>query len=65
MPIKFTKHEPPPVPQPPATYSITGLYKQDVIAVKAALMAGIGHVANPNNRERLDRIIRTIIINEE
>lgn len=43
MPIRVTEHVPPPAPQPPSTYGIDGLDKQEMGWLAKNLQYGMDH----------------------
>lgn len=58
MPIKFIKRVPPPQPQPPATYGVTGLSLEESKVLKRAVDFSNESliVWTPEERRVLDRI---------
>lgn len=66
MPIKFTEHAPPPIPQPPTTYGIEGLSRQQMRFVMYALQSKLALHASGSitlgveEHETLNRVIAVI-----
>lgn len=48
MPIKFTQKTPPPQPQPPTTYGVEGLDKQEMRWMLELLQEGRKHIGVNN-----------------